>query len=347
MIARWLLPIFLMVSAAAQWWPPNIWNPFLALTGQQLSYLICVAMFFIGAMLPKEEVRGVARRWTTVLSGTVVQYGSMPALAYLFAKLFPLSEDDFIGVVMVGCVPGAMASNLITMHARGNASYSVGLTTLATMLSPIAVPVALGLTLQKWDNAQYALLLNAAITLLWTVVLPVSVGFSIAQLWAKAGVVLNSSGPTIANLAILWVIGAVIAMNRERLSVLNPVLISALICLNVCGYLAGYFGGFALRLDEPMRRALTIEVGMQNAGLGAMLGLKLFPDRPGIAVAPALFMFGCMLSGTLVAQAWSWWDGRQQSLAGISLTPEASSESKPPAGLNKETCSTGAAGLKS
>lgn len=310
MLGRWLLVWFLAISALALYWPRGGADPFLALTGQQLSWLICVAMFFIGAMLPREEVRDVARRWTTVFSGTAVQYGSMPLLAYVLGKLFQLSEDDFIGIVMVGCVPGAMASNLITMNARGNASYSVGLTTLATLLSPLAVPIALGLTLQKWDSAQFHLLTNAAVTLLWSVVLPVMVGFSIAQLSASAGKLLNRIGPTIANLAILWVIAAVIAMNRERLQYLDAVLIAALVCLNGCGYLAGYFGGMAIRLDEPMRRALTIEVGMQNAGLGATLALRLFPDRPGVAIAPALFMFGCMLTGTLLASAWAFWDQR-------------------------------------
>lgn len=330
MVARWLLVLFLVISACAQFWPPDVWNPFLMLRGNQLSYLIFVAMFFIGAMLPKDEVHGVARRWTTVLSGTAVQYGSMPLLAYLFGKLLPLSDDDFIGVVIVGCVPGAMASNLVTMHARGNASYSVGLTTMATMLSPLSVPLALGLTLQRWDQAQFDLLFNAAVTLLWSVVLPVTIGFSIAQLSRGAGQILNRVGPTIANLTILWVIGVVIAVNRDRLTALSPILVLALIGVNVCGYLAGYLGGVALRLDEPMRRALTIEVGMQNAGLGAMLGLKLFPDRPGVAVAPALFMFGCMFTGTVLAQVWAWWDDRQAAQNSVEILSCRTDKQKSP-----------------
>src|SRR5690606_7199524 len=129
---------------------------------------------------------------------------------------------------------------------------------------------------QRWDSAQLELLTNAAITLLWSVVLPVMLGFGLAQLSASAGKLLNRLGPTIANLVILWVIAAVIAMNRERLQYLNTVLITALVCVNGFGYLAGYLGGVALRLDEPMRRALMIEVGMQNAGLGATLALRLF-----------------------------------------------------------------------
>ncbi|HTN75884.1 MAG TPA: hypothetical protein VL096_11585, partial [Pirellulaceae bacterium] len=63
MIQRLLLVWFLVISAAAMWWPTGIFDPFTAIPRQQLSWLIFVAMFFIGAMLPLQEVRGVARRW--------------------------------------------------------------------------------------------------------------------------------------------------------------------------------------------------------------------------------------------------------------------------------------------
>jgi len=104
------------------------------------------------------------------------------------------------------------------------------------------------------------------------------------------------------------VIATVIAKNRDYLQ-LDLALVSALVCVNVSGYAAGYLGGYLIRLDEPMRRALTVEVGMQNAGLGSVLALRLFDDER-VAVAPALYMFGCMLTGTLLAQAWAWRDDR-------------------------------------
>jgi BASS family bile acid:Na+ symporter len=321
MIARWLLVFFLISAAAALLWPTSWFDPFLALPSNQLTVLICIAMFFIGSMLPKAEVQGVIRRWPTILAGTLVQYGSMPLLAFVIAKLFGITGDDFIGIVMVGCVPGAMASNVLTMNARGNASYSVGLTTCSTLLSPIAVPLGLFLTLQVWDQQQAVMLMKAAITLLWSVVLPVAIGFAVAQSWRHAAVVFTKIGAPVANLLILWVIAAVIAANRERLYHFAPVVVMALACINIGGYLAGYFSGVAIRLDEPMRRALTIEVGMQNAGLGAALALKLFPDRPGVAIAPALFMFGCMLTGTLLARAWAWSDDHRAMLVDDAAKP--------------------------
>jgi len=84
------------------------------------------------------------------------------------------------------------------------------------------------------------------------------------------------------------------------LAVVLPLLI-----VNACGYLAGYGGGKLMRIPEPMRRALTLEVGMQNAGLGTVLALKLFPDFPDAAIPPAAYTFGCMFTGTILARIWA------------------------------------------
>jgi BASS family bile acid:Na+ symporter len=75
--------------------------------------------------------------------------------------------------------------------------------------------------------------------------------------------------------------------------------------LNVGGYLAGFLGGVGMRLPVPMRRALTLEIGMQNAGLGAYLARILFEGGDAVALAPALYTFGCMLTGTILASCWS------------------------------------------
>jgi BASS family bile acid:Na+ symporter len=114
-------------------------------------------------------------------------------------------------------------------------------------------------------------------------------------------------GSLVANLAILWIIAVVVALNRPNLANFRFDLLWALLAVNLGGYLAGYTGGLVLRLPEPMRRALTLEIGMQNAGLGAVLALDLFKTTSSdeIAVAPAMYTFGCMLTGTMLATGWS------------------------------------------
>jgi BASS family bile acid:Na+ symporter len=264
--------------------------------------LIALAMFAIGWRLPRDEVARVARRWPTVLGGTAVQYGAMPALAYLAARVARLDDDATVGLILVGCVPGAMASNVLTLMARGNVSYSVSLTTTATVLSPLVVPMTLRLALGGISVDFPAI--DAMRQLALFVVLPVMVGHGIGRSRPGWDRLAGPVAEAVANLAILWIIAVVVAANRGRLAAPDPRLVAALLSVNLLGYLSGDLGGRLLRVDRPMRRALTLEVGMQNAGLGTTIALSLFPDRPAVAIPCALYTFGCMLTGTALA---SWW----------------------------------------
>jgi BASS family bile acid:Na+ symporter len=111
-------------------------------------------------------------------------------------------------------------------------------------------------------------------------------------------------------LTILWIIAIVVGLNRERLAGFEAAILLALLILNLAGYVAGYFGGGLLRLKQPMRRALTLEVGMQNAGVGTWLVLTVFKDEPAAAIPPALYTFGCMFTGTILARVWAELGGR-------------------------------------
>ncbi len=304
-----LLPLWLTISSlmAYYWttWFPLAPDPFsAAVNAIVLKWLIVVTMFAIGWMLPRDEIRQVALRWPTVLGGTTLQYATMPLLAYVCGRAFGLSGDHLIGIVMVGSVPGAMASNVLTLLARGNASYSVSLTTLATLLSPVAVPLVLRLFLSTSAPMPESFFFHVSRDLLLTVVLPVVTGHSFGRLCRKWERGAHRIGSTIANLAILWIIAAVVGQNREKIAEVPGDLLLALLALNSLGYLAGYAGGFVMRLPEPMRRALTLEIGMQNAGLGAVLAATFFAARPATAIAPAIYTFGCMLTGTILARIW-------------------------------------------
>lgn len=308
MLERFLLGWLVLLSVIAFLWNaflPAAWDPF-KLSAPYLWHLIAVTMLAIGWMLPREEVRQVAARWPLVCAGTAVQYLSMPLLALGVAWLFGLRGDTLTGVIIVGCVPGAMASNVLTLMARGNVSYSLSLTTLATLLSPLTVPLILQLALGRRVPVPVN---EIMIQLVLAIVLPVVAGYLLGQYFSKWEQTARKVGSTIANLTILWIIAVVVALNRERVMSLgtdvsaSATLISALLAINLLGYATGYTGGLLLRLPEPMRRALTLEIGMQNAGLGATLAAFYF-GKPA-AIPAAMFTFGCMFTGTILARAWA------------------------------------------
>jgi len=309
-LQRYLLVWLIALSTLAYaWmrlgdWAGITYDPFAA-SKPYLPALIAVTMFSIGCLLPRDEVNNVFTHWPLVLGGTAVQYTTMPLLAFLVGRIWDFEGDQLVGIVLVGCVPGAMASNILTMNAKGDTSYSVSLTTVATLLSPLIVPLALRMTLVRSDMMSMEALWNSSYLLLRTVVLPVVAGHVLTRFVPAIAPGARVWGPFIANLVILWIIAVVVGLNRDRLVGHDLPLWSALLVLNFLGYFAGYASGWLFRMREPMRRALTLEVGMQNAGLGATLATQLFPDRDATAIAPALYTFGCMLTGTVLAQAWT------------------------------------------
>jgi len=307
MLQRFLLLWLTLLSLLAFYWPswmPLGIDPF-ALSGPYLRYLFAITMFFIGGMLPRDEIRDVFHRWPSVLGGTTVQYLAMPAAAFAMGHAFGIKDELLLGVILVGCVPGAMASNVLTLAARGNVSYSVSLTTSATLLSPLVVPAALYLTTRQSNVDSEALVRQAFVVLTTQVVGPVVAGHLTARRFRVVESFMRRVGSTVANLVILWIIAVVVNANHERLSEVGPQLSGALLAVNMIGYCAGYTAGIAMRLPNPMQRALTLEIGLQNAGLGSVMAGQLFPDKPEVALPPALYTFGCMLTGTVLAQVWS------------------------------------------
>jgi BASS family bile acid:Na+ symporter len=303
MLQRWLLAWLSAFALLAFLWPEGSWDPFSA-TRPHLKLIFAVPMFALGWLLPKDELRQVGRAWPLVVGGTFVQFATMPLLAWIASRTFPLSDDQRLGLILVGCVPGAMASNVLTLLARGNVSYSLSLTTSATCLSPFFVPLVLKLALGTELTTPLS---NLVIELIWMVLIPVVAGFLLGSRFSAWKEATESFSKNLAAFAIIWIIAVVVRASATAIADASwPILLSVLV-LNLAGYCAGWGGAIALRLNEPMRRALVLEIGMQNAGLGATLAASLFQDRPGTMIAPALYTFGCMLTGTLLAR---WWAGR-------------------------------------
>ncbi len=287
-----------------------------AIKAQTLWALVAIAMFFLGTLVRREELRPLySHPWWVVL-GVLTQLLVMPAAAWGVTQLIPLQPDIANGVILVGCVPGAMASNVLTSTARGSVAYSVSLTSVATLLSPLTVPLVL------WVVASAATeksLLESSIRLSVLVVLPTVVGFLVCRKWRLFQHWAEAWGARIASFALLWIIVIVVAGDRGNLMNVGLVLALALLLINVIGYLAGWFVGGAAKLPQACRRALTLEVGMQNAGLGTALAATLYGEDSLATIPTAAYTFGCMLTGTILAVRWQ---RRGESVEAV-VPPEA------------------------
>ena len=260
-IARSLLFWLLVTSGVALLWPADSvgLDPFRA-TPAMLWSLIVVTMFTLGTLVRPDELQPLrASPWWVVL-GVATQCLVMPMAAWLTTQVIPLDPELAAGVILVGCVPGAMASNVLTNTAGGSVAYSVSLTSVATILSPVTVPLTLWIV--AGAEAEQSLS-SAAIRLAVLVVLPTVVGYFSARRFVWIQQWFDRVGSIIASIALLWIIASVVAANRESLASVGLVLIGALLVINLVGYAAGYCVGVAARLPERFRRG--VDAGSRHA----------------------------------------------------------------------------------
>lgn len=298
-ILFWLV----VTSGIALVWPAADWgfDPF-ASNAWLLWTLIVLTMLSLGTLVQPDELRPLRQRPWWVALGVSAQVVIMPLAAWTATRLVPMDEELAAGVILVGCVPGAMASNVLTSTAGGSVAYSVSLTTVATLLSPLSVPFVLWIVtgLQSEDTIGRSALLLALL-----VALPTIVGYVGARRYATVRRLANRFGPLLASVALLWIIASVVAANRVRLLDVGVMLVATLLTINLVGYAAGYGVGRWAGLPTRYRRALTLEVGMQNAGLGTALAVSLYGVNTVATIPTAAYTFGCMLTGTVLAVFWN------------------------------------------
>jgi BASS family bile acid:Na+ symporter len=258
-----------------------------------LQPAFAVTMLAVGTLVAPEQVRAFARTPLRPVSGVLGQYSIMPVCAWLVSLGF---DDPQLrtGIVLVGCMPGAMASNVMTVLARGDLILSVAMTSLATLVCPLVIATWLPLLADtRIEVPVGAMVWNAS----WMVVIPVLLGIGLRWLRPRPPKHWSRVATLLASAAILLIILVVVAANRERLQGLGLGLAAAMLGLNLTAYGLAFGFGSLLRWPSHQRRTLVIEVGMQNAGLGSVLALAHLGEAG--AVPSAFYTALCVATAAL------------------------------------------------
>ena len=263
-----------------------------------INYLLGVVMFGMGLTLNLQDFKIVFSRPKDVVIGCLAQFTVMPLLAWGLARLFSLDEALALGVVLVGCCPGGTASNVITYLAKGDLALSVGMTGVSTLLAPFLTPML------TWALAGKSVDVNVAgmlLSILWVVILPIVVGLIVKWLWPKFTEKAVDYLPALSTLAISFIVAIIISANASKLLAGGLIIVLVVVLHNVCGLSLGYLIGRLLRLSEPKKRAISIEVGMQNSGLASSLATLHFATYPLATIPGAIFSVWHNISGTTIA----------------------------------------------
>ena len=264
-----------------------------------INYLLGVVMFGMGLTLNLNDFKIVFIRPKDVIVGCLAQFTIMPLLAWGLARAFQLDEALALGVVLVGCCPGGTASNVITYLAKGDLALSVGMTGVSTLLAPVLTP------LLTWALAGKSVdvdMVGMLLSILWVVILPIVVGLLVKAVWPKFTEIAVDYLPAISSLAIAMIVAIVIGANAHKLMAGGLVIVIVVMLHNLCGLSLGYLIGRLLGLAEPKKRAISIEVGMQNSGLASSLATLHFAAYPLATIPGAIFSVWHNISGAMVGR---------------------------------------------
>ncbi|MBE1206724.1 bile acid:sodium symporter [Aminobacter carboxidus] len=275
--------------------------------------LLGIIMFGMGLTISAKDFAEVARRPFDVAIGVVGQFLIMPLLAVLLTTIIPMPVEVAAGVILVGCCPGGTASNVMTYLGKGDVALSVACTSVTTLLAPIVTPFLV------WMFASQYLPVDAMsmfLSIVKVILVPLALGFVLQKVAPALVKSAEPMLPLVSVAGIVLIVSAVVAVNKVNIAQSGLMIFAVVVLHNGFGLLLGYFAARAAGLSLAKRKAIAIEVGMQNSGLGAALANAHF--SPLAAVPSAVFSVWHNISGALVANYFSRMEDREMKSEAVS-----------------------------
>ncbi len=267
-----------------------------------ITWMLGIIMFGMGMTMTLGDFKSVLQSPKAVTIGVFAQFIVMPALAYLLCKLFNLPTEIAIGVILVGCCPGGTASNVITYMAKGNTALSVACTSVSTILAPILTPAIFYVLASQWIDINAISMLKS---ILQVVLFPIVLGLLVRAILKNKVDHYIQVMPLISVVAIVAIVAAIIAGSKAQILESGLMILGVVILHNGLGLLLGFWAARIFKLPYTDCKAISIEVGMQNSGLGVALAAVHFALLPITAVPSAIFSLWHNISGSALATYWA------------------------------------------
>jgi BASS family bile acid:Na+ symporter len=294
--------LLLIVAVSIAYFFPQY---FIEINGFQLKELIIpllqIIMFGMGTTMTYDDFLGVIKMPKAVIVGLVCQFTIMPFIGFAIANSFSFPPEVAAGVILVGCSPSGLASNVISYISKANVALSITITSLATMLAPLLTPFLMKMLGGQFINIEFW---SMVIDICKMIIVPICIGFLVNKLLKEHNTWLQKILPFISMGGITVILVVITAAGQKSLQTVGLALVFATILHNVGGFILGYWGARLFKLTEQDCRTVAIEVGLQNAGLASGLA-KAMGKLATVGIAPALFGPIMNINGSLLASYWS------------------------------------------
>ncbi len=307
-LARQASP-FVVAVAILSFWEPSLFD---WVRGDVQACILGLIMLTMGMTLTPQDFRILAQRPLDIFIGACAQFSIMPLLAWTLVSVFDLPRGIAAGLILVGCCPGGVSSNIMSFLCKGDVAFSVGMTTASTLLAPLVTPL---LVLWLAGESIDVDALGMFRSILYVTILPVAAGAFGNAFWGKREGYRQTCRlmPAVSVLGLAAIVGGVVSAHGASFFQSGALIFLTIFLHNSLGYALGYVVARLTRMGRPKRRTLSIEVGMQNAGLATVLAGKHFPLLPEAAVASAICCVWHSITGTLMAGLYNLIDSRRKA----------------------------------
>lgn len=300
--------VFIILVAIFTFFLPNT---FAWVRGNTQTVILGLIMLTMGLTLSTDDFRILAKRPLDIFIGACAQFIIMPCLAYTLTKIFHLEPALAIGILLVGSCPGGVSSNIMSFLCHGDVAFSVGMTCASTLLAPVMTPLLMQITAGQIIEIDT---IGMFCNILIVTIIPVGIGCTLNYIYGKKEYfpIIQGYMPGISVICLACIVGGVISTVHDPLVERGLQLFlwtfAVVFCHNSLGYCLGYFAGKLSGFNTAKKRTLSIEVGMQNAGLATVLANTFFIAQP-LAVLPcAISCAWHSISGTILASIYLHFD---------------------------------------
>ena len=274
-------PLWVITCSLLSIYNPNI---FVWFSGDLITYGLAGIMLGMGLTLNINDFKSIMKSPSWLLIGLVLQFTVMPFFGWLLGILFDLPVYFAVGLILVSCCPGGTASNVIVYLARANVALSVVMTTFSTIFAIFLTPFLTAyLSGSYLDVDAWGLFFST----LKVVLFPVGTGLFLNFFSPKFTKLIKPFSPPVAVILITLIVASIIGQGKDIILSSGLSLIFSIMILHLLGFLVGYFFSYVVTKNKIVSRTISIEVGMQNSGLGVVLARENFIN-PATAIPSAI-----------------------------------------------------------
>ena len=293
--------VFIIAVAVITFFVPGL---FKWVHGNTQTVILGLIMLTMGLTLTTKDFMIVLKRPFDIFVGAVAQFVIMPGVAWLLVHVWHLEPTLALGILLVGCCPGGVSSNIMSYLCHGDVAFSVGMTCASTVLAPVMTPLLMQFTAGAIIEIDTV---GMFLNILIVTILPISIGCVLNYYYSKRDSfkTMQALMPGASVILLACIVGGVISTVHDPLIERGFMLFiwtfAVVFCHNTLGYLLGWLSGRLAGFNTAKKRTISIEVGMQNAGLATVLAGTFFAAQPLSVLPCAISCAWHSISGTILA----------------------------------------------